>query len=64
MTSTPPAPVPPVAPRVATTRTFHGDTYVDHYEWLRDKTSPETLAYLEAENAYTKEMTAGLARPP
>ena len=53
-------PAPPVAARVPRTRTFHGDTYVDNYEWLRDKESPETVAYLEAENAYTKAMTAHL----
>lgn len=31
----------------------HGDRRVDHYDWLRHKESPEVLAYLEAENAYT-----------
>jgi oligopeptidase B len=52
---------PPRTKRVPTTRTFHGDTVVDEYEWLRDKDSPETLAYLEAENAYTEQATAHLA---
>jgi oligopeptidase B len=33
---------------------------VDEYEWLRDKESPETLAYLEVENAYTRSRTAHL----
>ena len=42
---------PPVAPRVPTERTHHGDTFVDDYEWLRDKDAPETVGYLEAENA-------------
>ena len=32
---------------------MHGDRRVDHYDWLRHKESPEVLAYLEAENAYT-----------
>jgi oligopeptidase B len=41
-----------VAKKVRTTSTLHGDTRVDDYAWLRDKNSPETLAYLEAENAY------------
>ncbi len=54
-------PEPPVARRVPTTRTHHGDTVVDDYEWLRDKESPATLAYLEAENAYTEARTAHLA---
>jgi len=32
---------------------LHGDRRVDHYAWLRHKESPEVIAYLEAENAYT-----------
>ena len=51
----------PRAERRPLERTHHGDTFVDHYEWLRDKESPDTLAYLEAENAYTKARTAHLA---
>ncbi len=51
----------PVASRVPAERTHHGDTVVDEYEWLRDKESPDTLAYLEAENAYTQARTAHLA---
>ena len=50
----------PVARRVPVERTHHGDTFVDDYEWLRDKESPETTAHLEAENAYTQERTAHL----
>ena len=42
-------------------RTHHGDTFVDEYAWLADKDNPETIAYLEAENAYTEALTAGLA---
>lgn len=38
--------------------TTHGHTRVDNYYWLREKESPELLAYLEAENAYTAAMTA------
>ena len=26
---------------------------MDDYAWLREKTSPEVIGYLEAENAYT-----------
>src|SRR5262245_59321660 len=44
---------PPVAKKDRKTFTTHGDTRVDDYFWLRDKNSPEVLAYLEAENAYT-----------
>src|SRR5215470_13055112 len=55
------SPVPPVAPRIRTERTYHGDTVIDDYAWLADKDNPETIAYLEAENAYTDAMTAGQA---
>jgi oligopeptidase B len=51
----------PRAKKVPVARTFHGDTVVDEYEWLRDKESPDTVAYLEAENAYTEQATAHLA---
>src|SRR3954463_12989892 len=55
-----PPTAPPVARRVPTERTHHGDTVVDDYEWLRDSEAPETLAYLEAENAWTEHRTAHL----
>ena len=53
------SPEPPAARQVRQERTFHGDTFVDEYAWLADKESPETIAFLEAENAYTEAMTAG-----
>lgn len=43
-------------------RTVHDTTFIDEYEWLRDKESQETIAYLEAENAFTDQETAGLSR--
>jgi oligopeptidase B len=51
--------VPPVAKRVPVTRTRHGDSVIDEYGWLRDREDPDTLTYLEDENAYTE---ASLAR--
>ncbi|MCW2791931.1 MAG: oligopeptidase Serine peptidase family [Nocardioides sp.] len=54
-------PRPPVAERRPKTTEVHGETRVDDYEWLREKGSPEVTAYLEAENAYTRERTAHLA---
>src|ERR1700757_1787232 len=48
---------PPVAKRVDTRREYHGDVFVDPYEWLRDKADPEVIAYLEAENDYVDRMT-------
>jgi oligopeptidase B len=49
---------PPIAKRVPTERTVHGDTVVDEYAWLRDRDEPDTLAYLEAENAFTEQALA------
>jgi oligopeptidase B len=46
-------PKPPVAERRPSTRTHHGDSVVDAYEWLRDKDDAAVLAHLTAENAYT-----------
>ncbi|TDC18720.1 S9 family peptidase [Kribbella albertanoniae] len=54
------APQPPVAARKPIERTHHGDTFVDDYEWLRDKTNDEVLDYLRAENEYTEARTAHL----
>ncbi|MGA8162845.1 MAG: S9 family peptidase [Acidobacteriaceae bacterium] len=50
---------PPVAAQKHTERTVHGHTLVDDYAWLREKESPEVLAYLEAENAYCGQVVAG-----
>jgi oligopeptidase B len=52
--------VPPTAKRVPSKRTHHGDTVIDEYAWLADPEDPDTIAYLEAENAYTSAMTSGL----
>ncbi|MGB3827583.1 MAG: S9 family peptidase [Ornithinimicrobium sp.] len=51
----------PVAARRPHTRTHHGETIQDDYEWLRDKSNPEVIAHLEAENAYTEAMTDHVA---
>jgi oligopeptidase B len=51
----------PIAKRQPTTRIYHGDVFVDPYEWLRDKDDPEVISYLEAENAYTEAQTARLS---
>ena len=52
---------PPVARRVPSEREHHGDVVIDEYEWLRAKDDPDTIAYLEAENAYVEQQTAHLA---
>ena len=52
-------PLPPVAKIIPVEATFHGDTRVDPYSWLRHRDDdPDVIAYLEAENAYTDAMTA------
>ena len=47
---------PPMAKKVPKELTIHGDTRVDNYYWLNERESPEVIAYLEAENAYTEAM--------
>jgi oligopeptidase B len=46
-------PVPPVARVERRVHTIHGETRIDEYFWLRDRSDPEVSAYLEAENRYT-----------
>ena len=43
---------PPIAKTEPKIDTLHGDSRTDDYFWMRDKASPEVIAYLEAENAY------------
>ena len=50
----------PSPERRPTERIHHGDVVVDPYEWMRDKTEPEVIAHLEAENAYADARTAHL----
>lgn len=47
---------PPKAKKIAKNLTMHGDVRVDNYYWLNDRENPEVLDYLNAENAYTKEV--------
>src|SRR5690348_18408621 len=52
--------VPPLAPKVEHREVRHGDTVIDEYYWIREKSKPEVVKYLEAENAYTAAMTKDL----
>ncbi len=45
---------PPNARRQETVNTIHGHRLIDDYAWLREKTSPEVIAFLDQENAYTR----------
>jgi len=48
----------PVPRRAETRRIHHDDLFIDHYEWMRDKSDPEVVAHLEAENAHVEQETA------
>jgi oligopeptidase B len=52
--------VPPVAKRIEHCEVHHGVTVCDDYFWLREKSNPEVIRYLEAENAYTEASTKDL----
>jgi oligopeptidase B len=44
---------PPVATVKPKIDTLHGDIRTDNYFWIREKTNPDVIAYLNAENEYT-----------
>ena len=44
---------PPTARIVAKVDTLHGDVRTDNYFWIRNKTDPQVIDYLNAENSYT-----------
>ncbi len=50
--------LPPVASQNPKSLIAHGDERIDPYFWLSDRTHPDTLAYLQAENDYTEAQTA------
>jgi oligopeptidase B len=49
---------PPVAKRIPREIVVHEDRRVDEYGWLRDRSDPEVIAHLRAENAYADGMLA------
>src|SRR3954454_6732791 len=51
----------PISPRKPHRRTVHGESTDDDYYWLLDRDDPDTVAYLEAENAFTEAQTEHLA---
>jgi len=44
---------PPTASVKPKIDTLHGEVRTDNYFWLREKSNPEVISYLEKENAYT-----------
>ncbi|MFN7959609.1 MAG: S9 family peptidase [Holophagaceae bacterium] len=53
-------PLPPKARQAEHISVWHGEKVNDPWFWLREKSNPEVVAYLNAENAYTEAMTADL----
>ncbi|HYJ85320.1 MAG TPA: S9 family peptidase [Pyrinomonadaceae bacterium] len=45
---------PPMTPKKTKTTKIHDYTMIDDYFWLREKSNPEVIAHLEAENVYTE----------
>src|SRR5215207_4286822 len=46
----------PTAPKRPYEITQHGQTRIDNYYWMRDRSDPEVLKYLHAENDYLEEI--------
>jgi len=47
---------PPPTRRDSTQEVLHGVTVTDPYRWLEDQNSPETRAWIDAQNAYTRKL--------
>ncbi len=50
------SPQPPMAEKKTKATKIHGETLVDEYFWLREKTNPAVMAHLQAENAYAESL--------
>jgi oligopeptidase B len=50
---------PPMTEKKPKTTQIHGETMVDDYFWLREKSNPAVMTHLQAENAYAE----GLMQP-
>ena len=48
---------PPIARKVPKQVSVHGDTLVDNYFWMRERSNPGVIEYVQAENTYTQQMT-------
>lgn len=49
------SPSPPVADVRPVTDDYNGTKITDNYRWLEDAKSPETRAWIDAENKYTQD---------
>ena len=48
-------PKPPMTEKKPKTTKIHGETLVDDYFWLREKTNPAVMTHLQTENSYAEE---------
>ena len=48
---------PPIAEKIPYQLKKHEDIRIDSYYWMRERTNPEVIDYLERENDYYKKMT-------
>lgn len=46
----------PIAKKIPNKKLYHGQEYLDDYAWLREKSNPDVISYLKAENNYTEKM--------
>ncbi|MDF9797029.1 oligopeptidase B [Catalinimonas alkaloidigena] len=46
----------PIAPQKASVKKVHNIPIIDNYAWLQEKENPDVIAYLNAENAYAREV--------
>jgi oligopeptidase B len=53
-----PAPTPPIAEKIHTEKPINGAVLTDDYAWLRERTNPRVVKYLEAENAFAEQSTS------
>jgi oligopeptidase B len=51
---------PPTAKKIDHISVWHGEKINDPFFWLREKSDPEVIKYLEAENGYTAALTKEL----
>lgn len=49
---------PPIAPKIPKQRIVHGDVFIDDYDWIKDRSNPEVIAYIESENEFTQHTMA------
>ncbi|MBM3786063.1 MAG: S9 family peptidase [Acidobacteria bacterium] len=52
---------PPIAARKPKSITLHNETRIDDYFWLREKSNPEVLQYLQSENKYFERLMEPVA---